>query len=188
MKFFTSDLHAFHKNICKFTNRHLVTDTENHEEWLVNLWNLQVTSSDLVYILGDVSFGKFEQAKEFLLRLNGQKIVIKGNHDNEQHLNRLVFDKVILTWKLYDEIEIQGVKACLMHYPIASWNRQHYGSYMLCGHSHGMYQGQGKILDVGIDSAYNVLGEHRLFSEDDVVVYMRQKEVYIADSHRKEMM
>lgn len=186
MKLFTSDLHAFHKNICKFTNRHLVTNTENHEEWLVNLWNSQATQSDLVYILGDISFGKFDQTKEVLQRLQGQKIVIKGNHDNEQNLNRLKYDGVITAWKLYDEIEIQGVKACLMHYPIASWNRQHYGSLMLHGHSHGMYQGQGKILDVGIDSAYSIFGEHRLFSEENVVNFMYTREIYITDSHRKE--
>lgn len=58
---------------------------------------------------------------------------------------------------------------------------------MLYGHCHGQMQGQGKTLDVGIDSAYNVLGEHKLFSEEDVVTFMQQREIYIADSHRKEV-
>jgi len=187
MKYYTSDLHAFHKNICKFTDRKLVTSVEDHESWLVSIWNNQVTDSDLVYILGDISFGKYTDTSEFLSGLKGQKIVIKGNHDNEQHLNKLVSEKIILTWKDYLELDIQGGKACCMHYPISSWNRQHYGSYMLHGHSHGMFQGQGKILDVGIDSSYNVFGEHKLFSEDDIVAFMQQKEIYIADSHRKEV-
>lgn len=186
-RYFTSDLHFFHKNICKFTDRKLVTSQEDHEQWLVNIWNSRIENEDLVYILGDISFGKYQQTADFVESLNGQKIVIKGNHDNEQHLNRLKHDGIILSWKLYDEVEIQGTKACLMHYPIASWNRQHYGSYMLHGHSHGMYQGFGKILDVGIDSAYTVLGEHNLFSDEEIVAYMQQQEIYIADSHRKEV-
>jgi calcineurin-like phosphoesterase family protein len=186
MKYFTSDLHAFHKNISKFTDRKLVTSVEDHESWLTNIWNSKVTNSDLVYILGDLSFGKYNETVEFLKSLNGQKIVIKGNHDNERHLSRLVSEKIILTWKLYDEIDIQGTKACLMHFPIASWHKQHYGSYMLFGHSHGMFQGQGKTLDVGIDSAYKIFGKHKLFSED-IVSFMQHKEIYIADSHRKEI-
>lgn len=184
-RYFTSDLHFFHKNICKFTDRKLVTSQEDHEQWLVDIWNSRIENEDLVYILGDISFGKYDQTKWLLARLKGQKIVIKGNHDNEQHLNRLKHEGIILSWKLYDEVEIQGSKACLMHYPIASWNRQHYGSYMLHGHSHGMYQGQGKILDVGIDSAYNIFGRHKLFSDEDIVAHMQQRQIYVADSHRK---
>ena len=59
-KLFCSDLHVSHKNICKFTDRKLVTTQEGHDQWIVDLWNKQVTDSDLVYILGDVSFGKFD--------------------------------------------------------------------------------------------------------------------------------
>jgi len=185
MKFFTSDIHLFHANICKFTDRKLVTTQEKHEEWLIELWNKQVTSADLVYILGDVSFGKYTKTKEVLEQLKGQKIVIKGNHDNEQHLNNLVKEGLIATWKHYDEIDIQGTKTCLFHFPIVAWHRQHYGSYHCFGHSHGSYEGKGKSLDVGLDSAYNIFGEHRLFTEDGVVAYMQQREIYIAEDHRK---
>lgn len=94
---------------------------------------------------------------------------------------------MILSWKLYDEIDIQGVKACLMHFPITSWHKQNYGSWMLYGHCHGKMQGQGKTVDVGIDSAYNVFGEHRLFSDEDIVAFMQQRQIYIADLHRKEV-
>lgn len=186
-RYFTSDLHFFHKNICKFTDRKLVTSQEDHEQWLFDIWNSQIENEDLVYILGDISFGKYEQTADFVESLNGQKIVIKGNHDNEQHLNRLKHDGIILSWKLYDEIDIQGVKACLMHFPITSWHKQNYGSWMLYGHCHGKMQGQGKTVDVGIDSAYNVFGEHRLFSDEDIVAFMQQRQIYIADLHRKEV-
>lgn len=187
-KFYTSDLqlHISHTNICKFTNRKLFTSQELHDQWLVDLHNKQVTSSDLVYILGDLSFGKYDHTKEILSSMKGQKIVIKGNHDNEQHLSKLVKEGVIQSWKLYDEIAIQGTKTCLFHFAIASWNKQHYGSYHLHGHSHGMFEGQGKCLDVGLDSAYNILGEHRYFTEQDIADIMQIKEIYIAEQHRQD--
>ena len=47
-KLICSDLHISHKNICKFTDRKLVTTQEDHDQWLVDLWNNQVTNSDLV--------------------------------------------------------------------------------------------------------------------------------------------
>ena len=43
----------------------------------------------------------------------------------------------------------------MMHYPIYRWNRQQHGSIHLHGHTHGSYQGEEKILDVGIDNRPN---------------------------------
>jgi calcineurin-like phosphoesterase family protein len=40
----------------------------------------------------------------------------------------------------------------LCHYPFAEWDRKHYGSWHLHGHSHGNYHGQGLIYDVGVDT------------------------------------
>lgn len=64
--------------------------------------------------------------------------------------------------------------------------KQHYGSLALHGHCHSSYQGQGKILDVGIDNAYKLYGEHRLFSEQDVIDFMKERPTHIADAHRTE--
>jgi calcineurin-like phosphoesterase family protein len=183
-KLFCSDLHISHRNICKFTDRKLVTTQEDHDQWLIEIWNKQVTNSDLVYILGDVSFGKFDYTQEVLSQMKGQKIVIKGNHDNEQNLIKLTKSDTIVAWKMYDEIEILDTKTCLFHFAISSWHRQHYGSWHLFGHSHGAFNPPGKCLDVGIDSSYNYFGEHRLFTEQDVVDIMQTKELYIAEQHR----
>lgn len=185
-KFFTSDLqlHAFHKKIVSFTNRGVETTQEDHELWLKKLWNSQVPAGSMVYILGDVSFGRFDNTCEWLLGLNGQKIIIKGNHDRADDLDLLKAANIIQNWHHYKEIKIGDTTACLFHFPITAWHRQHYGSLMLYGHCHGSFQGQGKTLDVGIDNSYNVFGKHCLFSEDDVLQYMQGREVYIAESHR----
>ena len=184
MKFFTSDLHLGHKRICEFTNRKLVTSQEEHDEWLIELWNSQVPAGSMVYILGDVSFGKLKQTKEILTKLNGQIIIVKGNHDRTEDLIELEVQGYIAKWYQYKEIKIGETPVVLFHFPISSWHKQHYGSWHLHGHSHGAFQGQGKILDVGIDSAYNIFGEHKLFSENDIVALMQQKEKLVAEQHR----
>jgi calcineurin-like phosphoesterase family protein len=53
---------------------------EMHQD-IIKKWNATVKSKDVVFILGDVSFGKFEETKEIISKLNGKKILIRGNHD-----------------------------------------------------------------------------------------------------------
>ena len=158
-KFFTSDLqlHIGHKRITEFTDRKLVTTAEDHDNWVVELWNSQVKPGDIVYILGD-------------------------------DLDRLKAANIIQNWHDYKEIKVgnkeDNLTACLFHFPITAWHRQHYGSIHLFGHCHGSYAGIGKCLDVGLDNSYNIFGEHKLFSEEDVLQFMQGREVYIAESHR----
>ena len=185
MNFYTSDLHFFHKNICKLTDRHLVTCQEDHTEWLINLWNNQVKKGDCVYVLGDVSFGNINITENVLTKLNGNIIVIKGNHDKYKDLTQFKFEQLIFDFHDYLEIYIQGVKTCMSHYPMVSWNKSHYGSLMLHGHTHGYYKPeQGKILDVGLDSAYNIFGKHKLFTEKDIVSYMETRSALSAGHHK----
>ncbi len=58
---------------------------QNYEERLQKNWNAVVGESDTVVIAGDISWGmKLEDTLEdfrFIDRLNGRKIVMKGNHD-----------------------------------------------------------------------------------------------------------
>lgn len=42
MLYFTSDLHFGHSNIVKFTDRNKVTTSEEHDDWIIDLWNKQV--------------------------------------------------------------------------------------------------------------------------------------------------
>jgi len=184
MKIFTSDLHHEHKKIVEFTNRKLVTTQEEHTDWLRDTWNRQVQNSDLVFHLGDFSFSKdYNAILEFVKSLKGQKIFIKGNHCDSKILTRLVQDNAIAKWCHYDSTKIAGQHVCLFHFPIACWDRQGYGSWHLHGHSHGGYRTEGKILDVGIDNAYNVFGEHKFFTEEDITEYMQQRAKVVKDEH-----
>ena len=83
--FLTSDTHFGHLGVCKFTRSDGVTklrpwDTpEEMDEEMVRRWNQTVRPSDKVYHLGDVVINR--RALSTLARLNGDKVLIRGNHD-----------------------------------------------------------------------------------------------------------
>lgn len=58
---------------------------DNHVERLEKNWQATVHSDDTVVIPGDISWAiNFDEAKadfDFINRLNGKKIILKGNHD-----------------------------------------------------------------------------------------------------------
>ena len=174
--FFTSDLHFLHKNIVQYTERGVKTSQEEHDSWLVKLWNSQVSKSDRVWHLGDFCMSrKPEDWLKILGKLNGQKFFIKGNHCSSDVLKKLSRDS---HWQFHDykEIKLGDQHICLMHFPIAHWHRQRYGVWMLHGHLHGNQCAvNGKILDVGLDSAYNIFGEHRFFEFSEIQELMSNK-------------
>lgn len=183
---FTSDLHFKHRNIVALSDRSVATTKEDHDEWLIDLWNSQVQPGDLVYHMGDFCFHSKEAEWESILsRLNGQKIMIKGNHDSSRSLRHSLEKNLIAAWYDYREIKIDDIPIALFHFPISSWHRQNYGSFHLHGHCHGRHQQpMGKMLDVGLDSAYNILGKHQFFTWEFIKEYMQSKDLYIADFHR----
>jgi len=189
MRIFTSDLHHEHKRIVEFTNRGVDTTQENHTDWLISLWNENVNPGDLVYHLGDFSFAKnYDSIASFTEKLNGQKIFIKGNHDRRENLDQLVKDNLISAWYDYKEIKIVDKYVILFHFPISSWHRQGYGALHLHGHCHGNHKdNKGKMLDVGLDSAYNIFKEHCFFTEYDIEELTKSKETYISDHHKERL-
>ena len=184
--FFTSDPHFHHKSIVSFTNRGNATTQEHHDQWLIEVWNSTVKKCDKIFMLGDFSFShKYEEIAALVKKLPGQKFFIKGNHDRTKVLDALKKDGLIQNWYHYEEIKIGETHACLFHFPIASWHKVGYGAWHLHAHSHGSYKvEQGKILDVGIDSAYNLYGEHKFFSEEDITEYMSNRQIKTVDHHR----
>lgn len=82
--FFFADPHFGHENILKFMNpngtklRDFRT-IEGMDEVIIMNWNKTVRPADRVYLLGDVSMAKMHI--KTVGRLNGRKVLIKGNHD-----------------------------------------------------------------------------------------------------------
>jgi calcineurin-like phosphoesterase family protein len=83
--FLISDTHFGHAGVCRFTRNDGVTklrpwtDPDEMDEFMVAAWNERVRPADKVYHLGDVVINR--KALKTLARLNGDKVLICGNHD-----------------------------------------------------------------------------------------------------------
>jgi calcineurin-like phosphoesterase family protein len=83
--FLVSDTHFGHTGVCKFTRNDGVTklrpwtDPDEMDEEMVKRWNKTVRPNDKVYHLGDVVINR--KALKIMSRLNGDKVLIRGNHD-----------------------------------------------------------------------------------------------------------
>lgn len=83
--FLVSDTHFGHAGVCRFTRNDGVTklrpwtDPAEMDEAMVKAWNERVRLNDKVYHLGDVVINR--KALPILNRLNGDKVLIRGNHD-----------------------------------------------------------------------------------------------------------
>lgn len=185
MKFFTSDLHLFHKNVIKHANRPFA-DVEEMNESLVNNWNSKVSERDVTFVIGDVSFGPIGDTVALLKRMNGDKVLIRGNHDKAL-LRRPEFQGCFLSIENLLEIDVHDKDALhekqrivMCHYAMKVWNKSHYGAWHLYGHSHGTLPEDPNSLsfDVGVDcSNYSPL------SYEEVKAKMAKKTFKAIDHH-----
>ena len=131
--FYISDTHFGHTNILSFDKRPF-PNVEVMDAELVRRWNDRVAAQDTVYILGDFSWYTMERSVEIAKSLNGNKFLIKGNHDrcNDGRFKRC-FSNVVE----YAEIDDESRNVILCHYPILfyknDWNTT---VWMLHGHTH----------------------------------------------------
>lgn len=82
--FLVSDTHFGHAGVCRFTDDaggklRPWTDPNEMDEDMVKLWNDRVKPNDKVYHLGDVVINR--KSLSIMRRLNGDKVLIRGNHD-----------------------------------------------------------------------------------------------------------
>lgn len=83
--FLVSDTHFGHAGVCRFTDSTTNekirpwTDPDEMDEEMVKRWNETVRPNDKVYHLGDVVINR--KALPIMNRLNGDKVLIRGNHD-----------------------------------------------------------------------------------------------------------
>jgi len=142
---FTSDLHFGHENVMRFDNRPFETVEEMDEE-LIKRWNAKVGKGDLVYVLGDMIWRSLaNEAVNLLRRLNGQIILIKGNHD--RFIKNANAKKELAGVKDYDDICVEladGTKrrCILSHYFMPFYNGHRYNAIHLHGHSHNTEEAQ----------------------------------------------
>ena len=166
--YITSDTHFGHKNIVRGVTNWRTQDgeipvestrdfqtIEQMNERLIDGINHFVGQDDTLIMLGDVSFGGFDNIGIFLERLVCHNIhLILGNHDHHIDRNRDFVQGRFLSVQHYLEANIEGQDFVLCHYPLQSWNGLNKGVIHLHGHVHLPTHrkfGNGKRLDVGMD-------------------------------------
>jgi len=154
--YITADLHFGHKNImtfCPVTRERFRGDVAYMNEAMIKEWNDIVEPADTVYILGDVAFMSGYDAALVMMRLNGIKILIEGNHDRKTLMD-VNFRKQFKEVHKYLDIQYNGNNIILFHYPIAEWDRMHRGALHFHGHLHGGDSGleEFRAMDVGMDA------------------------------------
>jgi calcineurin-like phosphoesterase family protein len=143
--FFTADTHFGDHRTINIWKRPFA-NTAEMDALILDGWNATVTPDDEVWHLGDVARRPADVAG-WLERLNGRKHLLRGNNDPDATLAAEGWASV----GDYAEIEQDGRKLVLCHYPFRSWNGQHRGSLNLHGHSHGRLKPMPRQYDVGVD-------------------------------------
>lgn len=135
MNYYISDLHFGHANIIRFDNRPF-SDIRDMDDALIHNWNNAVSSKDTVYILGDFSLSKKEKDWIRILdRLNGDKVLILGNHDLRNMTTEL--RGRFLNIQRLLEISDLGKHIILCHYPILFYSSSYAEDmWHFCGHTH----------------------------------------------------
>lgn len=158
---FTGDHHFGHANIIKFCNRPFASVEEMGAALIAN-WNKVVKPADTVFHLGDFTLGDQAMAHHYFTQLNGNiHILANPWHHDKRWINTYpgmytkngeieILPAMVVAEMKYGEGHPHAITLC--HYPLAEWDRKHYGAWCLHGHSHGKYRGEGYIFDVGVDN------------------------------------
>ena len=170
MLYFTADTHFFHAALLganDFAPR-LFTSVEQMHQTIVTNWNRRVTTADRVYLLGDVAFvpnkpAAFAQVNQLLMQLNGQLVIIKGNHDNRAFLKYLAkHNQALEDGRQHYEFESVGAlikvnhrQYFLTHYPLLLGQVRQ--TVNLHGHIHHSMLPIAENINVGLDAPERAL-------------------------------
>lgn len=155
--FFTSDTHFSHKNILTLGQGRPFKSIEEMNKSLINNWNKKVGPQDIVYHLGDFCWNQnSQQIRTLMLRLNGTKHLIYGNHDRLMpNIKSGCWEEIVP----YKELFLNNTHVILFHYPIAEWHGAFRKAIHLHGHTHNSFDysnhnfphNNKRIMDVGVD-------------------------------------
>lgn len=174
---FISDTHFGHANIIALSKRPF-KDLEEMNETLTKNWNEAVQPDDTIIHLGDFAMGPKVQHPNFFRRLNGYKVLVRGNHDqSEAKMLAMGWNEVCV--RRY--MELDGKRLYLSHIPVGNDRPETPDRYYkpefivpptepfdfwLCGHVHNSWKRRGNIINVGVDQwGYRPSTLQRLLTE-----------------------
>jgi calcineurin-like phosphoesterase family protein len=123
MIYLTGCTHFGHYNIIRLANRPFKS-LEEMDEVLIENWNKTVKPGDTIIHHGDFSYKGGKSPEDYLRKLNGNIIRIRGNHDQKN-------------WGYADyEFNHKDTKIVCYHYPIEEWNGYFRGAIHTHCHTH----------------------------------------------------
>ena len=131
MIYFISDTHFHHSNIIKYCNRPF-KDISEMNETIISNWNSIITKDDIVYHLGDFSLSNDEEIKNIFNKLNGNIILIRGNHDRK---SVKFYENIGFKVLTHAPIILDEYKLMLSHVPLSD-DKIINGYINLHGHIH----------------------------------------------------
>lgn len=172
---FTSDTHFGHDAIIKYCDRPF-QDVAHMNDALIDWWNDVVNPNDIVWHLGDVGMGPLNRFIGCLNRLNGEKHLITGNHDEVFPGHRDSYKRQRLWFRQFESVQtfarrtIKGRTVLLSHFPyredtnmdgrFLQYRLPNLGHALLHGHTHSTSQWVqaesygNKCIHVGVDAWY----------------------------------
>lgn len=153
MNFYMADYHLGHANIIRLSKRPFET-IEEMDEALIKNHNAVVTDNDDVYIGGDICY-KCNDPLSYIKRLKGRKHLIVGNHDKFLLRNSEV-RKCFVEIKDILDINDNGRRVILCHYPMVEWDGYYRDVVHFYGHIHNNFDNPTSQYIGKIKNAYNI--------------------------------
>lgn len=165
LNYFIADTHFFHAQLLgnnDFAPR-LFETTAAMNQAMIEAWNSRVDENDVVYHLGDIAMNPGDQPDaqavfDILNQLNGQIVLIKGNHDSRalfKFINKqnYEFRKGQMKFKFHDVgalIKFDHAQYYLTHYPMLMGIVKQIVN--LHGHIHHNMVPIAEDINVGVDA------------------------------------
>jgi len=173
--FFTADTHFGHENVIPYCQRPYSSVDEMDED-LVKKWNETVGERDWIFHLGDFAFMDKLRTAAIIARLNGLKVLLKGNHDKRTvkfyldagfvQVYKLPYGASLPFWDT-DEKGTATVAFEMSHFPfqhaMGDYDDRDYlteraptqgrlkGTVLVHGHVHDQWKLRPNMVNVGVD-------------------------------------
>lgn len=181
---------------------------KDHDNTIIDNINKYVKRNDILYHLGDFSMGGKENVWKYRDMINCNNIhLCTGNHDIHIIKNSSIMSRDKKAKELFSTVQpiiykkIGKTNIVMCHYAFRTWDKGNHGSFQLHGHSHNSLPTYEKLLqiaddrqlyktgdfykqlDVGLESAYELIGEWRPFHIEDIRHIMNNRINLGVDHH-----
>lgn len=167
MRHWTADLHFGHRLVSGLRG---YSETEEHDERVVQTINKHVSVDDQLWILGDLTLKRLSKVTHLLERIECENLMlVLGNHDTAHPEMRGWENELAVAQEFFKfvgtsaAIRVEGTHIMMSHFPysgdhteedrFSQWRLPDAGRFLLHGHTHSSVKNQfSNSLHVGWDA------------------------------------